>query len=303
MEREHWRIWYCFLGCTDASFNSLDQFLKHHQFAHPGELTSLVSQANVDASSVRDESKACGQCPLCPDVQLVSEKDYISHVGRHLETLSLFALPSGYDDYSTGDEPTDDDNEEDTALNRHEKHGSDHELDTPADTPEPMELDEPFEGRDGEENSHGEDFSMIEPFERFQTSHVEHTSTYSNDWVPTTPKQSRDSELSKTTPEPPRLTSDSSSWFERRYMKLYRPPGTGQNESHLPLAESQAAPSLVDFEAQGPFPFDAIPWSDDEEDQPVYDADKEPLSPSEPLITIHKCPDCDLEFDKLHKFK
>lgn len=107
MEREHWRVWHCFLGCTDASFDNLDQFLKHNQSVHAGELVG--HQPNIHASSVRDTTKVCGQCPLCLDVQLGSEKDYASHVGRHLETLALFALPRVDDDYSTGDETPEDD--------------------------------------------------------------------------------------------------------------------------------------------------------------------------------------------------
>ncbi|KAK3946882.1 hypothetical protein QBC32DRAFT_387273, partial [Pseudoneurospora amorphoporcata] len=111
MEREHWRVWHCSLqGCTDASFDNLEQFLEHNQSAHGGELAffGLRSQSNIHASSVRDKSKARGQCPLCPGVQLGSERDYTSHVGRHLENLALFALPRVDDDYSTGDESTDD---------------------------------------------------------------------------------------------------------------------------------------------------------------------------------------------------
>ena len=89
----------------------------YHQSAHDGELASsaLRSQANIQASSARDSSKACGPCPLCYEVQLGSEREYSSHVGKHLENLALFALPRVDDDYSTGDESTDEE-DEDVAL-------------------------------------------------------------------------------------------------------------------------------------------------------------------------------------------
>ncbi|KAJ4367239.1 hypothetical protein N0V85_009155, partial [Neurospora sp. IMI 360204] len=79
---------------TEANSSEL-RFLKHNQSAHTGELASsgVGHQANIHASSVKDKSKARGQCPLCLKVQLGTEKEYASHVGRHLENLALFVLP------------------------------------------------------------------------------------------------------------------------------------------------------------------------------------------------------------------
>ncbi|KAK3401312.1 hypothetical protein B0T20DRAFT_112982 [Sordaria brevicollis] len=81
----------------------------------------LSSQAKLQASSARDTSKVCGPCLLCPEnaeMQFKSEKQYASHIGRHLENLALFALPRVDDDYSTGDERSsdgedDEDNDDD----------------------------------------------------------------------------------------------------------------------------------------------------------------------------------------------
>lgn len=175
MEREHWRGWHCSLGCTDDSFDILEQFLEHRRIAHAGELASSASrsQANIHASSVRDKSKARGKCPLCPEVQLGSERDYTFHVGRHLENLALFALPRVDDDYPTGDESTDRENEEDVALKSDEENVKDDEPGITSDTAYSLEVAETFE-----EEDNGEDFideGMTEPFQQYHPSDVTET--------------------------------------------------------------------------------------------------------------------------------
>ncbi|KAK3342333.1 hypothetical protein B0H65DRAFT_509474 [Neurospora tetraspora] len=137
MEREHWRVWHCSLGCTDASFDNLEEFLEHNQSAHGGELASsgLRSQSNIHASSVRDKSKARGQCPLCPEVQL---------------DLALFASPRVDDDYmyTTRDDSDEDQNEQDLAKESDEEDMEEDELDTSADTAYHVELEVPSEDGD-----------------------------------------------------------------------------------------------------------------------------------------------------------
>jgi hypothetical protein len=40
-----------------------------------------------------DPDKVPGDCPICTEVQISSAEQYFTHVGNHLEQLSLFALP------------------------------------------------------------------------------------------------------------------------------------------------------------------------------------------------------------------
>lgn len=116
MEHEHWRVWQCSLGCTGAAarFQSAEEFRHHSQAFHADELRlygNLDLQVDLHLSSVRDLSKARQSCPLCNQVEVFgSDKEYISHVGMHLEHLALFVLPRvGDEDSGEGEHDGDTD--------------------------------------------------------------------------------------------------------------------------------------------------------------------------------------------------
>jgi len=85
-----------------------------------------------ELSSITNRAKAKGQCPLCCDFEVSSERQYEKHIGQHLEQLALFALPHIVDDgngdeedeqSSTGDEKSDDDNDDDNKDGEGEDRG------------------------------------------------------------------------------------------------------------------------------------------------------------------------------------
>ncbi|KAJ4022860.1 hypothetical protein NW752_003315 [Fusarium irregulare] len=92
MKRGHWRLWQCPLGCN-AKYDIPESLERHIEASHKHEISSDKIQALVELSSVANAAKAKGQCPLCFDFQVVSEKQYEKHIGRHLEELALFTLP------------------------------------------------------------------------------------------------------------------------------------------------------------------------------------------------------------------
>jgi transcriptional regulator with XRE-family HTH domain/uncharacterized C2H2 Zn-finger protein len=93
MRRNHWRIWQCPSGCPDT-FHSAREFEQHVRGAHPSREPSRNLATLQRLSSRPDLAKSKGQCPLCSDFQIMSDKQYGSHVAAHLEQLALFALPS-----------------------------------------------------------------------------------------------------------------------------------------------------------------------------------------------------------------
>jgi hypothetical protein len=108
MKRDHWRIWQCPFGCPDT-FHSAREFEQHVSGAHPSREPSRNLDTLQRLSSQPDYlARAKGQCPLCLDFQIMSDKQYGSHVGAHLEQLALFALPSTDAD---GDESDDTESE------------------------------------------------------------------------------------------------------------------------------------------------------------------------------------------------
>jgi hypothetical protein len=93
MRRDHWRIWRCHFGCADT-FHSAREFEQHVRGAHPSWEPSRNLATLQRLSSNPDLSRSRGKCPLCFDFQIMSDKQYGSHVAAHLEQLALFALPS-----------------------------------------------------------------------------------------------------------------------------------------------------------------------------------------------------------------
>lgn len=115
MRREHWRVWPCSLGCTNATFGSAQELIDHNKSHHAADQESSWDEDGTMAvSSVPDISKARGPCPLCVEVVIANDKIYGKHVGEHLERLALFVLPNPpYEDSSDEDGFQDDSNNDD----------------------------------------------------------------------------------------------------------------------------------------------------------------------------------------------
>ncbi|KAI6763928.1 hypothetical protein HG530_007717 [Fusarium avenaceum] len=88
----HWSSWNCPFKC-EGSFPSAAELSRHVKDKHlpngdEQELETVVSLGKKTASA-----DIINQCPVCGSV-VSGLKNYIKHVGRHLEQLGLFALPS-----------------------------------------------------------------------------------------------------------------------------------------------------------------------------------------------------------------
>lgn len=97
MRQKHWRVWDCSLGCS-ASFQSSDGLRSHVLQEHMAEVSTEDVDTLVFLSSKPDLTRAEGTCPLCLSCDIRSSRMYMSHVGNHLEQLSLFVLPRDQDD-------------------------------------------------------------------------------------------------------------------------------------------------------------------------------------------------------------
>ncbi|CVL02217.1 uncharacterized protein FMAN_08287 [Fusarium mangiferae] len=97
----HWRTWSCPFNCgsTFQSGVELRDHIRHKHLPNASDehLNTVVARGEVSVSS-----DVTQECPLCRRA-ISGLKSYIKHVGRHLEQLALFALPS------IGDEQLEDD--------------------------------------------------------------------------------------------------------------------------------------------------------------------------------------------------
>ncbi|KAI1828135.1 hypothetical protein F4861DRAFT_244970 [Xylaria intraflava] len=91
MMQSHWRIWRC-LYCQEAA-DTLAEYWRHLQ-THLGTLTVEERDVIEKLASQPDPGKASCNCPLCNSKLIASPEEYSTHVGNHLQQLSLFALPS-----------------------------------------------------------------------------------------------------------------------------------------------------------------------------------------------------------------
>lgn len=90
--QHHWRTWSCPFKC-EGSFPFASELRRHLSVHHmPG-----VPEEQLNAATTLGEKPAANDtataCPVCLHT-VVGSKQYIKHVGRHLEQLALFALPS-----------------------------------------------------------------------------------------------------------------------------------------------------------------------------------------------------------------
>ncbi|KAI1383486.1 uncharacterized protein F4822DRAFT_79220 [Hypoxylon trugodes] len=102
--QKHWRLWHCAF-CSHPPFNSSESFQGHLQNSH-GEIASndqLI--ASLELSTNQRPLDNPSNCPLCQE-PMSSTNEYKRHVGRHLEDIALFVLPTPDDD--SGDENLED---------------------------------------------------------------------------------------------------------------------------------------------------------------------------------------------------
>ncbi|KAH6623812.1 hypothetical protein F5144DRAFT_584383 [Chaetomium tenue] len=94
MNRHHWRTWRCPYGGLCDDFHSARDFEEHVKGKHSSHGPLPFLDALQSLSSHSDLARAKGNCPLCSDFHIMSDKQYISHVAAHLEQLALFGLPN-----------------------------------------------------------------------------------------------------------------------------------------------------------------------------------------------------------------
>lgn len=92
MSQEHWRLWHCPFGCHQT-YSTAGEFEEHVKQAHHSEAEAQNFDSLRVLSGHSDPKQAQGLCPLCVNFQILSDRHYSSHVGGHLESLALFALP------------------------------------------------------------------------------------------------------------------------------------------------------------------------------------------------------------------
>ncbi|EME79157.1 uncharacterized protein MYCFIDRAFT_34701 [Pseudocercospora fijiensis CIRAD86] len=92
MSRNHFRVWKCSVGCS-AQFSTADDLITHLVDDHkqPSDASDLQRLAEICAEPM-PLSEAL-TCPLCQKLELTLSS-WFKHVGRHMEQLALFALPS-----------------------------------------------------------------------------------------------------------------------------------------------------------------------------------------------------------------
>ena len=93
----HRREWCCNVDGHDALQDKAD-FVKHMELSHP-DMTTPASLPSILDFFERPIEITCSSCPLClvESSMNLSAKRLEKHLGRHLEALALFALPSKND--------------------------------------------------------------------------------------------------------------------------------------------------------------------------------------------------------------
>ncbi len=95
---------------SSVAFTDQESFLDHQSRVHGRDVLTHVhalSMAQAAAQSV-PRSFTDQECPLCAQTDWKSQNEYFTHLGHHLEQISLAALPQGEDenenDSDQGDE-------------------------------------------------------------------------------------------------------------------------------------------------------------------------------------------------------
>lgn len=99
VREEHWTLWTCRLGCP-RTFHHLVDLHKHaiesHQESFPEENKALSADIlrTLDMQSRHSSTNIVeGPCKICSFATISTEEQYQTHVGNHLESIALLALP------------------------------------------------------------------------------------------------------------------------------------------------------------------------------------------------------------------
>jgi len=173
MKQDHWRSWLCPFGCL-GDFASPRGFGDHIEEHHSTEIQAQNIDALQTLASNSDLSKVKGECPLCLGFRVTSERQYGSHVGTHLEQLSLFALPhTGDQDDESNDGSDDESGREIPKKDADESSESDLSVDQGVKSPPNIPHVGSSEGShgDGDYSKEGapEPTSELDPNEDFQS--------------------------------------------------------------------------------------------------------------------------------------
>ena len=98
-EHRHSSIWHCPLCST--VFHSSRDFEDHLSIDHTYSATSMSFHLMLNAAeTTKIEPIEEQPCPLCKVIPRKSRRDFAKHVGRHMETIALAALPRASGDDS-----------------------------------------------------------------------------------------------------------------------------------------------------------------------------------------------------------
>lgn len=88
MTNDHWRSWTCPLGCAEnlTTHSLLSEHIEHQHGLK-------IASPDIVSHTRPNFEQAKGMCPLCEEFDIATSHQYQSHVGTHLEQLSLFVLP------------------------------------------------------------------------------------------------------------------------------------------------------------------------------------------------------------------
>ncbi|KAM0229162.1 hypothetical protein ACHAPO_010192 [Fusarium lateritium] len=95
VHRWQWDCSWC--NSSDSTFPSSEEFKRHLNKSHPGMVTEAQMPLIIDACERPIKAFDSGNCPLCEDWNPTSgsnnAKGFSRHLARHLQQLSLAAIP------------------------------------------------------------------------------------------------------------------------------------------------------------------------------------------------------------------
>ncbi|KAK8117764.1 uncharacterized protein PG998_006045 [Apiospora kogelbergensis] len=101
LRQQHWRVWKCHCDGLDM-FSSQESFMAHAQNHHRSTIGPDQMETFIETCERPNPDFDSQTCKLCDEL-ISSSQQYQRHIGRHLEQLALFALPTNYDTEDAGE--------------------------------------------------------------------------------------------------------------------------------------------------------------------------------------------------------